>query len=160
MVAGQGTLALEFAEQARFDTLLVAVGGGGLAAGCAAALRGRGVRIIGVETTGTCSLHAALQAGRPVDIEVSGLAADALGARRVGEVPFAILRDTLERVILVEDAQVRAAQKMLWDECRILTEPGGAAAWAALSSGVYQANADERVGVVICGANVDPASLA
>ncbi len=160
VVAGQGTTALEFAEQATFDTLLVAVGGGGLAAGSAAALGGRGVRIVGVETTGTRSLHAALEAGRPIDVEVSGVAADALGARRVGEVPFAVLRAAIDRVTLVEDDHVRAAQRALWDECRVVAEPGGAAALAALQSGAYQAATGERVGVVICGANVDPALVA
>jgi threonine dehydratase len=160
VVAGQGTMALEFMDQASFDTLLVAVGGGGLAAGCAAALAGRNIRIVGVETTGTRSLHAALEAGMPVDVQVSGLAADSLGARRVGEVPFAILRAAAERVVLVEDADLRAAQEALWDECRVLAEPGGAAALAAWLSGSYRATAGERLGIVICGGNVDPASMA
>jgi threonine dehydratase len=96
----------------------------------------------------------------PVDVQVSGLAADSLGARRVGEVPFAILRAAAERVVLVEDADLRAAQEALWDECRVLAEPGGAAALAGWLSGSYRATAGERLGIVICGGNVDPASMA
>jgi threonine dehydratase len=159
VVSGQGTVALEFAEQSTFGTLLVAVGGGGLAAGCAAALGGSGVRLVAVETPGTRTLHAALAAGSSVDVEVSGLAADSLGARRIGEIPFAILRQAVERVVLVEDEDLRAAQRVLWDTCRVLAEPGGVAALAAWLSGRTLAAPDERVGIVICGGNVDPASL-
>lgn len=159
IVAGQGTVAREFADQARFDTLLVAVGGGGLIAGCAAALAGR-VRVIGVETTGTATLHAALAAGAPVDVAVAGLAADSLGARRIGAVPWSVLKDTVDRVVLVEDDAVRAAQGALWSECRVIAEPGGAAALAALVAGAYRARPEERVGALVCGANVDLATVA
>ena len=159
VVAGQGTVALELAEQAPFGTLVVAVGGGGLAAGCAAALTGSGVRIVAVETPGTRSLHAALEAGTPVDVEVSGLAADSLGARRIGELPFAILQRAVERVVLVEDDVLLAAQRTLWESCRVLAEPGGAAALAAWLSGQVSARDGERIGIVICGGNVNPGSV-
>ncbi|MBI2841315.1 MAG: serine/threonine dehydratase [Acidobacteria bacterium] len=159
VIAGQGTVALEVADQARFDTLLVAVGGGGLAAGCAAALAGRGVRLVGVETTRTASLHAALAAGGPVEVDVSGVAADALGARRVGRLPFIVLDAAIDRVVLVEDEDVVATQRVLWEELRVVAEPGGAAALAALLRGAYRPAAGERIGIVICGANVHPGSV-
>jgi threonine dehydratase len=159
VVAGQGTVALELAEDAAVDTLLVAIGGGGLAAGCAAALRGR-ARVIGVETTGTASWHAALEAGAPVEVDVSGLAVDSLGARSVGAVPFAVLREAGAGSTVVSDDDVRAAQRALWEGCRVAAEPGGVAALAALLSGAYRPAPGERVAVVVSGANLDPASLA
>ena len=160
MVAGQGTTALELAEDAAIDTLLVAVGGGGLAAGCAAALLPRGVRVVGVETAGTASWHAALSAGAPVEVDVSGLAVDSLGSRSVGAVPFSVLREASAGSAVVSDDDVRAAQRALWEGCRVATEPGGATALAALLSGAYRPAVGERVGVIISGANLDPASLA
>ncbi len=159
VVAGQGTVALELAEEAAVDTLLVSVGGGGLAAGCAAALRGR-TRVVGVETTGTASWHAALAAGAPVEVDVSGLAVDSLGARSVGAVPFAVLREAGAGSAVVSDADVRAAQRTLWEGCRVAAEPGGVAALAALLSGAYRPAPGERVGVIASGANLDPATLA
>ncbi len=159
VVAGQGTAALEMIEDAAVDTLLVAVGGGGLAAGCAAALLPRGARVIGVETAGTASWHAALEAGAPVDVDVSGLAVDSLGARSVGAVPFAILRDAGAGSAVVSDADVRAAQRALWEGCRIAAEPGGAAALAALLAGAYRPASGERVAVMVSGANLAPATL-
>jgi threonine dehydratase len=158
VVAGAGSLARELEGQAALDTLLVAVGGGGLIGGCAAWYEGR-VRLVGVETFGTPTLHDALAAGRPVDVEIAGLGADALGARRVGEVPFALARRFVERVVLVEDEALRAAQRALWSELRVAAEPAGAASLAALLSGAYAPAAGERVGVLVCGANVDPATL-
>ncbi len=159
VVAGQGTAALEVIEDVEIDTLLVAVGGGGLAAGCAAALRPRGVRIIGVETAGTGSWHAAVEAGAPVDVEISGLAMDSLGARSVGKLPFAILREAGAGSAVVSDDDVRAAQRALWEGCRVAAEPGGATALAALLSGAYRPAAGERVAVMVSGGNLDPATL-
>ncbi len=160
VVAGQGTAALELAEEAALDTLLVAVGGGGLAAGCAAALLPRGARVIGVETSGTGSWHAALEAGAPVEVEVSGLAVDSLGSRSVGRVPFDVLRRAGAGSAVVSDEDVRSAQRALWEGCRVAAEPGGAAALAALLSGAYRPARGERVGVMVSGANLDPAALA
>ncbi len=159
VVAGQGTAALELLEDAAVDTLLVAVGGGGLAAGCAATLRPRGARVVGVETAGTASWHAALEAGAPVDVDVSGLAVDSLGARSVGAVPFAVLREAGAGSAVVSDDDVRAAQRALWEGCRIAAEPGGAAALAALLSGAYRPSPGERVGVMVSGANLDPGTV-
>lgn len=158
VVAGAGTLARELEGQAALDTLLVAVGGGGLIGGCAAWYEGR-LRLVGVETFGTPTLHAALAAGHPVDVDISGLGADALGAQRVGDVPFAVARRFVERVVLVEDEALRQAQRALWSELRVAAEPAGAAGLAALLAGAYRPAAGERVGVLVCGANVDPATL-
>lgn len=153
VVAGAGTVGLELEEDAALDTVLVGVGGGGLAAGCAAALGPAGVRVVGVETEATACFRAALQAGAPVDVEVSGVAVDSLGARRVGEVPFAILAAAGARSAVVSDDAVRGAQRALWDGCRLEAEPGAAAALAALLSGAYRPAPGERVGVVVSGAN-------
>ena len=164
-VAGAGTVALEWEEdQARLglsplDTVLVAVGGGGLIAGVAAFWAGR-VKIVGVEPEGSCCLHAALAAGRPVDVPVESIAADSLGARRVGELAFAVAREAVDQVALVPDEAIRAAQRALWSRFRIAAEPGGAAALGALLTGAYRARPGERVGVLLCGGNVDPGSLA
>lgn len=151
---GQGTLGPEIVAQlAGIDTLLVAVGGGGLIGGLAAWFRGGAVKLVGVETPGAPSLHAALSAGQPVDVAVSGLAADSLGARRVGRLMFPLAQKYVERVVLVEDAAIRAAQEKLWEALRLVAEPGGAAALAALTSGAYQPKPNERVGVLLCGGN-------
>ena len=164
-VAGAGTVALEWEEdQARLglsplDTVLVAVGGGGLIAGVAAFWAGR-VKIVGVEPEGSCCLHAALAAGRPVDVPVESIAADSLGARRVGELAFAVAREAVDQVALVPDEAIRSAQRALWSRFRIAAEPGGAAALGALLTGAYRARPGERVGVLLCGGNVDPGSLA
>jgi threonine dehydratase len=157
--AGAGTVALEFAEQARFDTLLVAVGGGGLIAGCAAAI-GETVKIVAVETQGTATLHEARRAGRPVDVKISGIAADALGATRLGAPNFEIARKLVRDSLLVTDDDVRKAQQALWNELRLVSEPAGATALAALLAGAYKPAAGERVGVLICGANTEPGSVA
>ena len=150
---GQGTLALELGEQApHLDTLLVAVGGGGLIGGIAAWYAGR-VRVVGVEPEGAPTLTDALKAGRPVDAPAGGIAADSLAPRRVGELMFPIARDYIERVVLVTDDAIRAAQRALWDGVRVVAEPGGAAAFAALHGGVYKPAAGERVGVVVSGGN-------
>ena len=172
VVAGQGTAAAELLAQAPgLDTVLVAVGGGGLLAGTLAAVGAGvatsggvaaggdgGVRVVAVETEGTPTLHAALAAGGPVDVEVSGLAASALGARRIGAHAWAA-RGQLERSLLVSDAEVVDAQRRLWGTARLVTEPGGATALAALTAGRYRPAPGERVGVIVCGANTDPASV-
>ncbi|HEY7608600.1 MAG TPA: threonine/serine dehydratase [Alphaproteobacteria bacterium] len=160
ILAGQGTVAREFEQQAPgLDTVLVAVGGGGLIGGMAAWYRGR-TKLIGVEPRTSCALWAALEAGEPVDAEVSGVAADSLGARRVGELMLPLAKEFVERVVLVEDAAITAAQKALWRAIRIVAEPGGAAALAAVLSGAYKPAANERLGVLVCGANCDPGSVA
>ena len=157
--AGAGSVALEFLEQASFDTLLVAVGGGGLIAGCAAAI-GREKKIVAVETEGTPTLHAALAAGHPVDVAISGLAADALGASRIGTPNFEVARTLVRDSVLVTDEAVRETQRVLWDELRIVAEPAGATGLAALRAGAYRPAPGERVATLICGANTDPASVA
>jgi threonine dehydratase len=150
---GQGTIGLELASQAPgLDTLLVAVGGGGLIGGIAAWYAGR-VKIIGVEPQGAPTLTAALRACRPVDAETGSIAADSLAPRRVGELMFPIARAHIDRVVLVSDAAIRRAQEALWAGVRLVAEPGGAAALAALLDGGYQPDRDERVGVLISGAN-------
>ena len=150
---GQGTLALELEEQAPgLDTILVAVGGGGLIAGIAAWCAGR-IRVVGVEPEASPTLARALEAGRPVDAPVGGLAADSLAPQRVGSEVFPIVQAHVERVVLVSDQDIAAAQKALWAQGRIAAEPGGAAAFSALLSGRYAPDPGERVGVVVSGGN-------
>jgi threonine dehydratase len=149
---GQGTLGMELAEQAALDTVLVSVGGGGLLGGVAAWYAGK-VKVIGVEPESAPTLTEALKAGRPVDAPAGGIAADSLAPRRVGELMFPIARAHVARVLLVSDAAIRRAQEELWGAVRIVAEPGGAAAFAALLSGVYTPAAGERVGVVVSGGN-------
>jgi threonine dehydratase len=152
---GQGTLALEFEEQAPgLDTILVAVGGGGLIAGIAAWCAGR-IRVIGVEPEASPTLAHALAAGQPVDAPVGGLAADSLAPRRVGGQVFPITQAHVERVVLVSDRDIAAAQKVLWGRGRVAAEPGGATAFAALLCGQYVPRPGERVGVVISGGNTN-----
>lgn len=158
--AGQGTVALELEEQTGgVDTVLVAVGGGGLMAGIAAALEGR-ARVVAVEPEGCPSFHAALAAGKPVDAGVSGVAADSLGARRTGEIPFAVARRTGVTSLLVGDEDVIAARRALWEDHHIVVEHGTAAAYAALLTGAYEPAEGERVAIICCGANTDPSDLA
>lgn len=155
IVAGQGTLGREFEQQVPdLDTVLVAVGGGGLIGGVAAWFGGR-VRVIGVEPASAPSMTEALKAGQPIDTAVSGIAVDSLGARRVGELSFSLVRDYVERVVLVQDRSIRQSQLILWNDLRVVAEPGGATALAALIEGAYQPAPDERVGVVVCGGNAD-----
>ena len=156
--AGAGSVALEFTEQAKFDTLLVAVGGGGLIAGCAAAI-GEGTRIVAVETEGTPTLHEALRAGHPVEVKISGIAADALGASLIGTPNFEVARKLVAQSVLVSDDAVRTAQRFLWEELRVVAEPAGATGLAALMSGAYRRAAGERIATLICGANTDPGSV-
>jgi threonine dehydratase len=159
MVAGNGTVARELAGQVELDTVLVAVGGGGLLGGVGAWYAGD-VRVVGVETELTASLTAALAAGSPVDAPVGGLAADALGARRVGDIGFAVATMYVEQVVLVDDDAVVRAQRRLWDQLRTAVEPAAAVGLAALAERAYRPAVGERVGVLLCGANLDPATLA
>jgi threonine dehydratase len=158
---GQGTVGAELEAQAPdLDLVLIAVGGGGLIGGVAAWYAGAddgraraGVRIVGVEPELAPTLTAALAAGRPVDAEAGGLAADSLAPQRVGEIMFPIARRHVERVVLVTDQAIRQAQEALWRVLRVVAEPGGAAALAALLSGGYRPSEGERVGVLVCGGN-------
>jgi threonine dehydratase len=150
---GQGTLARELARQAPgLDTLLVAVGGGGLIGGIAAWCAGR-PRVIGVEPEAAPTLTRALEAGKPVDAPAGGIAADSLAPRRVGELMFPIAQAHVDRVLLVSDAAIGEAQDALWATLRVVAEPGGAAACSALLSGAYVPTPGERVGVVVSGGN-------
>ena len=152
---GQGTLGMEFETQARdLDTILVAVGGGGLIGGILAWFERR-VRIVGVEPFTAPTLTEALKAGHPVDAPVGGVAVDSLAPRRVGALVFPIVQSHLDRVVLVTDDAIRRAQRVLWDSLRIAAEPGGVTALSALLSGAYQPASDERIGVVISGGNTD-----
>lgn len=158
VVAGQGTLGRELMTQTDVDTVLVAVGGGGLAAGVRLGV-GHGVKLVAVEPERIPTLHAALNAGRPVDVEVGGVAADALGARRIGDLAFEILTaHQVHSVLVTENAIVQTRQR-LWDRLQLATEHGGATAAAALLSGAYAPEPGERVAAIICGANTDPSDL-
>lgn len=159
IAAGAGTIGLELLEQLDgVDTVLVAVGGGGLLAGIAAALEGRAT-MIAVEPANAPSLYAALDAGHPVDVEVSGIAADSLGAQRIGTIAFDVAMRTGVRSVLVSDEQIVNARAFLWNNYRIALEYGAAAAYAALHAGVYVPTPGERVAVILCGANTDPSGL-
>lgn len=155
IVAGQGTVGLELPD---VDTVLVATGGGGLVGGIGAALGDR-VRVVAVEPVGAPTLHAALAAGTPVDVAVDSVAGDSLGARRIGTIPFALAVHHGMKSLLVTDEAIVEARRRLWDQYRIVVEHGAAAAFAALDAGVYVPDAGERVAVVLCGANTDPATL-
>jgi threonine dehydratase len=161
MVAGNGTLGLELIEQVPggFDSVLVAVGGGGLIAGVAAALHDR-ARVVAVEPVTSAALHAALAAGGPVDVPVSGVAADALGARRAGTIAYEMAAAAHLPSVLVDDQAIVDARRALWEDYRIVVEHGTAAAQAALTSGAYVPEPGERVVVLLCGANTNPADLA
>jgi threonine dehydratase len=157
---GQGTLALELEQQAPdLDTLLVAVGGGGLIGGIAA-WYGRRTKVIGVEPETAPTLTKALEAGRPVDAPAGGLAADSLAPRRVGELMFPIAQRNLDRVVLVSDDEIRRAQEALWSVLRVVIEPGGAAPFAALLSGRVSPGPGARVGVVLSGGNTTAVNFA
>jgi threonine dehydratase len=152
-ILGQATLGAELLEQVRgLDAVLTAVGGGGLLAGMTVSC-GDAVRLIGVEPIAAPTLTMALQAGEPVDAPADGIAADSLAPRRVGTLTFGLIRSAVSDVLLVGDDQIRAAQRVLWTAARIVAEPGGAAAFAAVHSGVYRARAGEHIGVVISGGN-------
>jgi threonine dehydratase len=160
IAAGAGTLAVELLDQldGGVDTIVVAVGGGGLTAGVAAAAEGF-ARVVAVEPVTIPTLTEALRHGGPVDVAVSGIAADSLGARRLGEIAYAVAVRTGVRGILVSDDELIAARKQLWEQHRIAVEHGAAAAFAALTAGAYRPEPGERVVIVLCGANTDPADL-
>ena len=150
---GQGSVGLELQQQCpRLDTLLVAVGGGGLIGGVAAWYAGK-IKLIGVEPEAAPTLANALRAGRPVDSPAGGIAADSLAPKRVGELMFPVAQKYVEKVILVRDDEITQAQEALWSVLRVVTEPGGAAAFAALLARRYQPASGERVGVLLCGGN-------
>jgi len=150
---GQATVGLECEEQdPKLDSLLVAVGGGGLIGGIASWYSGR-IKIVGVEPETAPTLTKALEAGRPVDTKAGGIAADSLAPKRVGELMFPVARDLVDSVRLVSDEAIQNAQETLWQVLRVVVEPGGAAAFGSLLSGRYGAKPGERVGVVLCGAN-------
>lgn len=150
---GQGTVGLEMEQDApKLDTLLVAVGGGGLIGGIAAWFGGR-IKLIAVEPELSPTLHMALAAGQPVDAPAGGIAADSLAPKRVGLQMFPFARDYVDRSVLVTDQEIKSAQAILWDRLRIVAEPGGSAAFAAVLSGKYRPRPDERIGILLCGAN-------
>ena len=151
---GQGTLGLEVEEQCVLDTLLVAVGGGGLIGGVAAWFAGA-LRIVAVEPRTAPTLYRAREAGHPVDAEAGGVAADSLAPRQVGQLMFPLAEKYVEKGVLVEDDAILDAQRALWRVMRVASEPGGAAAFAALLSGAYKPSPNERVGIVVCGGNTD-----
>jgi threonine dehydratase len=154
-IVGQATLGMELQEQCPdLDTLLVAVGGGGLIAGIAS-WYGGSIKLVGVEPEAAPTLTRALEAGKPVDAPAGGIAADSLAPKRVGELVFPIVRRYIDKVLLVSDEEIVTAQQRLWDSLRIVTEPGGAAAFAALISERHEFKPEERVGVVLCGANTE-----
>lgn len=159
-VAGQGTLGREWHRQEPdLDTVLVAVGGGGLISGIAAWFAGTSVKVVGVEPEGSRALQAALEAKGPVTVSVASVAADSLGARNVGQLVYDVCKDTVDHVVLVPDAAITEAQRVLWRDFRLAVEPGGAAALGALLAGSYKPQPGERLGVLVCGANVDLGKL-
>jgi threonine dehydratase len=158
-MAGAGTVALELSEQAPdLDTVLVAVGGGGLIGGIAAWYESN-TRVVAVEPEGAPTLTDALKAGHPIDAPTGSIAADSLAPKQVGGLMFPIAQAHIDRVVLVTDAAIQMAQKMLWDTLRLVAEPGGCTAFAAVLSGAYQPAAGERVGVVVSGANTTAVSF-
>jgi threonine dehydratase len=160
VLAGQGTVAMEFeADAPELTHVLVATGGGGLIGGMSAWYAGR-TQVISVEPEACPSLHDALAAGHPVSSPVGGIAADALGARQVGALMFPVAQHYIARAVLVPDAAIVAAQRLLWDRLRLIAEPGGATALAGLLSGAFTPPKGAHIGVLVCGANTDPASVA
>jgi threonine dehydratase len=160
VVAGQGTIGLELADQTPdADSVLVAIGGGGLIGGVGAWYEGR-TRVIGVEPETSTCMSSALEAGEPVDVEYGGYASDSLGCRRAGAIAFGIVSRFVEGVVLVSGDAIRDAQRRLWDSVRVFAEPGGATALAAVLSGAYVPDATERVVAIVCGANGDLAAIA
>jgi threonine dehydratase len=160
VLAGQGTVALEWQEDApELTHVLVATGGGGLIGGMAAWYAGTGVQVVSVEPEGCPALATALREGRPVPAPVGGVAADSLGARQVGALMFAVAQAHVAQAVLVPDAAIRAAQRLLWEAARVVAEPGGATALAALLCGAWTAPAGARVGVLVCGGNCEPGSV-
>lgn len=160
-IAGQGTLGREWdLQEPDLDTVLVAVGGGGLISGIASWFAGSKVKVVGVEPEGSRALQAAFEAKGPVEVKVASVAADSLGARNVGQLVFDATKDSVDHVVLVPDSAITEAQGVLWRDFRLAVEPGGAAALGALLCGAYKPAQGERLGVLVCGANVDLGKLA
>jgi threonine dehydratase len=158
-VAGQGTMALELDEQVPdIGTVFMAAGGGGFIAGAAGWWEGR-VDLVSVEPVGAPTVHAARRAGHPVEVSIDSMAADSLGSRVVGEAPFDAIGRGVTESLLVSDDEIRSAQRHLWDEFRLVVEPGGAAALAGLRSGSFTPTRDGEVVVVVCGSNCDPQTV-
>lgn len=158
-IIGQGTVGLELEQQAPdIDTVLVSVGGGGLLAGIAAWYAGR-IKVVGVEPFASPTLSRAFEAGHPVDAEAGGLAADSLAPRRVGENVFPIVAEYARQTVLVSDDAIAKAQATLWRALRVVAEPGGAAAFSAISSGAYRPEAGERVAIIVSGGNTAAVNL-
>ena len=152
---GQGTLGMELEEQdPKLDSLLVAVGGGGLIGGVAAWYQNR-LKLVSVEPFEAPTLQLALNAGRPVDSPAGGIAADSLAPRQVGAQMFPIAQQYVRQAVLVTDEEIIVAQKRLWSSVRVVAEPGGAAAFAGLLSRRYKTAPGERVGVIVCGGNTE-----
>lgn len=160
VIAGQGTMAREVEQQlnGEFDTMLVATGGGGFTAGQAAWFASR-KRIISIEPVTSQCLNAAREAREPVEVPVAGVAADSLGAKQLGSIAWSVVRHHVAASVVVDDDAIRGAQRLLWDRLRLVAEPGGATALAALLSGVFTPEPGERIVVVVCGANCDPATV-
>ena len=155
-VAGQGTLMLEWEDQGlKADTVLIAVGGGGLIGGALAWLKGRR-KVVAVEPETCATLANALDIGPETETNVSGVAANALGARQIGRIAYGLAKDLDVPSIVVPDSAILAAQKLLWEEARLLVEPAGACALAALLCGAYTPEPGEKVAVLLCGANPAP----
>ncbi|MFZ4478892.1 MAG: threonine/serine dehydratase [Rhodoferax sp.] len=160
VVAGAATLAAEIEAEAGLpDSVLVSVGGGGLIGGVACWFANR-ARVVALEPVLAPTLFQARQAGQPVDVAVSGIAADSLGAKRIGEIAWNVSQRYVADVLLLNDAAIRSAQLWLWREFKLAVEPAAALGLAALQSGAYRAGADETVCLILCGANLDPATLA
>ena len=158
-IAGQGTLALEWENQVPdLDTILVAIGGGGLISGIGSWYNNR-TKIIGVEPQNSNALFAAVNNGKPTEISVNSVAADSLGAKIAGELTYKVVTETVDDFVLVEDKEIIRAQSLLWSEFQIIAEPGGATALAALISGKYTPKSSEKVGVLICGGNANLESI-
>ena len=160
VVAGAGTLAAEIEGQGGGapDSVLVSVGGGGLIAGLAAGFAGRS-RVIALEPERAPTLHAARAAGQPVDVDVSGIAADSLGARRIGSIAWEVTQKHVRESLLLSDEAIRTAQRWLWTEMKLAVEPAAALGLAALQTGLYRPQPREKVCLILCGANMDPSSL-
>ncbi len=160
VVAGAGTLAHEIETQGGVpDSVLVSVGGGGLIAGIATWFEQRS-RVVALESELTPTLFAARKAGQPVDVAVGGIAADSLGAKRIGAIAWEVTQQHVKDSLLLTDDSIRGAQKWLWTEMRLAVEPAAALGLAALQTGLYKPRADEKVCLILCGANFDPSSLA
>lgn len=160
VVAGAGTLAAELEEQARGvpDSVLVSVGGGGLIAGVVAWFEDR-TRVVALEPEGAATLYRAREAGGPVDVAVGGIAADSLGARRIGQIAWEVTQRHVRDALLLPDDAIRAAQRTFWQQFQLAVEPAAALGLAALQTRAWQPRAGDRVALIVCGANVDPATL-